>query len=314
MRTVAILPLPAKLILYPELIGVLKEAAEEASDIGLIFIGQLPSQPEPEQRCKEFQSFLIEVYSLLLESRQNKCNWWGGNIDVWFDAFWQPDWIHKARMSGWDIIFSTPSVFDSLKGANVDDVPYKRVVDSLGGTQTVGSERVHVGVHQTVALGGTFDHLHAGHKVLLTLAVYLSIRRVVVGVTGEHFFFRVVFLAKKSGPALLTRKNNAEILESIHTRKATVDAFVRRLAPQLECDIFTLDDVYGPTATDSDIDGIVVSTETLSGSDAINAKRQENKIKELDVFVIDLVDQSAELKLSSTQIRKELSKATADTD
>lgn len=46
----------------------------------------------------------------------------------------------------------------------------------------------------------------------------------------------------------------------------------------------------------------------------VNAKRQENKIKELDVFVIDLVDQSAELKLSSTQIRKELSKATADTD
>lgn len=47
-----------------------------------------------------------------------------------------------------------------------------------------------------------------------------------------------------------------------------MDAYVRRLAPQLDYDIFTLDDVYGPTATDADIDGIVVSTETLSGSDA----------------------------------------------
>ena len=41
----------------------------------------------------------------------------------------------------------------------------------------------------------------------------------------------------------------------------------------------------------------------------VNSKRQENKIKELDVFVINLVDQTAELKLSSSEIRRYLSKA-----
>lgn len=37
----------------------------------------------------------------------------------------------------------------------------------------------------TVALGGTFDHLHSGHKILLTMACWLARRRIIVGVTGK---------------------------------------------------------------------------------------------------------------------------------
>lgn len=36
----------------------------------------------------------------------------------------------------------------------------------------------------TVALGGTFDHLHPGHQILLTMACWLATRRVIVGITG----------------------------------------------------------------------------------------------------------------------------------
>ena len=35
------------------------------------------------------------------------------------------------------------------------------------------------------ALGGTFDHLHAGHKILLSMAAWISQRKVIVGVTGS---------------------------------------------------------------------------------------------------------------------------------
>lgn len=38
---------------------------------------------------------------------------------------------------------------------------------------------------ETVALGGTFDHLHAGHKILLTMACWLARRRVIVGITDD---------------------------------------------------------------------------------------------------------------------------------
>ena len=69
----------------------------------------------------------------------------------------------------------------------MDDIPSKRVIDGLERSEEVAwpaASQRRQGVLQTVALGGTFDHLHAGHKVLLTLAVYLSTKRVVIGVSG----------------------------------------------------------------------------------------------------------------------------------
>lgn len=41
-------------------------------------------------------------------------------------------------------------------------------------------------IYNTVVLGGTFDRLHAGHKILLTESVLRSRKRVVVGVTDEN--------------------------------------------------------------------------------------------------------------------------------
>ena len=52
----------------------------------------------------------------------------------------------------------------------------------------------------TVALGGTFDHLHPGHKVLLTMAGWIADRRLIVGITDE---------------VLLSKKSNKQLLESL---------------------------------------------------------------------------------------------------
>lgn len=35
-----------------------------------------------------------------------------------------------------------------------------------------------------VASGGTFDHLHAGHKILLSMAAWIAQKKLIVGVTG----------------------------------------------------------------------------------------------------------------------------------
>lgn len=53
-----------------------------------------------------------------------------------------------------------------------------------------GKERQRKGLYGTVVLGGTFDHLHAGHKVLLTMAVWLAQDRLIVGITGRSIFTR----------------------------------------------------------------------------------------------------------------------------
>lgn len=42
------------------------------------------------------------------------------------------------------------------------------------------------GEYEVTAMGGTFDHLHAGHKILLTMAAFITSRRLIVGVSGEY--------------------------------------------------------------------------------------------------------------------------------
>lgn len=48
-----------------------------------------------------------------------------------------------------------------------------------------------------VAVGGTFDHIHAGHKILLTMTALLASKRVACGVTGmilSLFFLRAAIV------------------------------------------------------------------------------------------------------------------------
>lgn len=42
--------------------------------------------------------------------------------------------------------------------------------------------------YPVVALGGTFDHLHAGHKILLSMGAWITSEKLIVGVTGAAFF------------------------------------------------------------------------------------------------------------------------------
>jgi hypothetical protein len=44
-------------------------------------------------------------------------------------------------------------------------------------------------LYPVVALGGTFDHLHAGHKILLFMAAWISSWKVIVGITGAWAAF-----------------------------------------------------------------------------------------------------------------------------
>ena len=42
--------------------------------------------------------------------------------------------------------------------------------------------------YPVVALGGTFDHLHAGHKILLSLAACIARDKLIVGITGTRIY------------------------------------------------------------------------------------------------------------------------------
>lgn len=41
-------------------------------------------------------------------------------------------------------------------------------------------------LYPVAALGGTFDHLHAGHKILLSIGAWIASEKLIIGVTGKE--------------------------------------------------------------------------------------------------------------------------------
>lgn len=123
-------------------------------------------------------------------------------------------------------------------------------------------------------MGGTFDRLHLGHKILLSVAALCAQRRLVCGITHS---------------ALLEQKENAELLESLALRTVVVEQFLEAVKPELTYALPPIEDPYGPSIVDRDLQAIVVSRETVSGGDACSNKRQENGLNSLVVVAIELV-------------------------
>ena len=142
------------------------------------------------------------------------------------------------------------------------------------------------------ALGGTFDHLHIGHKLLLTSAALATTGRLTVGVTDS---------------ALLTHKKYAAYVEPLEQRMAAVRQFLRSLrAPfgELMLDVVPISDVAGPAGTDPEISLLVLTEETAAGAHTIADIRRQNALQPLAVYTVGLVeDDSAASKVGSTAIR-----------
>ncbi|KAJ1908509.1 hypothetical protein LPJ81_000010 [Coemansia sp. IMI 209127] len=164
-----------------------------------------------------------------------------------------------------------------------------------------------------VALGGTFDHLHVGHKILLTAGALAATKRIVCGISAEQ---------------LLERKQYKEQLESYRVRELNVLLFLRKIRKDIIFELSPLYDQYGPTATDASIEALVVSHETHPGSNSLNVRRAEHGMPPMQLLPIDLVvtpqadanqpqpdsddyrasisSENSALKISSTAIRRSL--------
>jgi pantetheine-phosphate adenylyltransferase len=81
------------------------------------------------------------------------------------------------------------------------------------------------GSYEVVALGGTFDHLHAGHKILLTMACSIATRKIIVGVSDDE---------------LLGKKKWREHLEGIDERIRNVERFIELVRPGIQHQVVPL--------------------------------------------------------------------------
>jgi len=118
--------------------------------------------------------------------------------------------------------------------------------------------------HFKCAVGGTFDLLHKGHRVLIEEA-FKHGEKVVVGITRE----------KEGAKPLKVRKKNLEKL-------------LRARYPG-RYEIVELDDDYGPAISDEELDAIAVSEETHSRALEINDIREEKGLKKLVIYKVPMV-------------------------
>jgi pantetheine-phosphate adenylyltransferase len=143
--------------------------------------------------------------------------------------------------------------------------------------------------YDVVVVGGTFDRLHAGHRLLLTTAAWASKRRLWIGVAGT---------------CLLGRKAHAELIAPYEVRAASAVAFARSVRPDLETVVVSeLTDPAGASGTDASVEAIVVSRETRSSADKINVGRVAIGLPLMTVITVDVLSGGA-AKLSSSALRE----------
>ncbi|MDO5848814.1 MAG: phosphopantetheine adenylyltransferase [Methanobrevibacter sp.] len=137
-------------------------------------------------------------------------------------------------------------------------------------------------VYRKVAVGGTFDKFHEGHKKLLTTAFEIGIE-VEIGVTSNAF-------GGLKGD-----------IDSCKERMANLRSF---FSDKSNFHITALDDAYGPTIFDPEFDAIVVSEETEPTAVEINDIRITKGMQPLDIIIVSFVLAEDGNPISSTRIRR----------
>ncbi|ORX39841.1 hypothetical protein BD324DRAFT_678928 [Kockovaella imperatae] len=269
----------------------------------------------PDANFGVFQAFLGKVYSALVAA-QWSCERVSMDVEVLFegelgDLMLDVENTQVVKLQDFDYL----PVHAHLP---TNAVILKTSMDLPNGVPSLHPPAASS--HQTVALGGTFDHLHAAHKLLLQLATFLSSTRLIVGVMAD---------------SKLSSKSNADLIQPIDERITVIETFLSRLGlvrkadpdrvqkegHRVIMDVVEIEDPFGPTAWDRDIQILLVSQETVSGGKMVNDLRKGKQLPELKVYIVDVISSEhhagrrdlskvedeavlKELKMGSTGIRQ----------
>ena len=135
--------------------------------------------------------------------------------------------------------------------------------------------------YSKVAVGGTFDKFHEGHRLLIEKAFQIG-DNVLIGVTSNEF-------GGMKGE-----------IEPCDVRMSNLNSLLK---DRSNYHLARLEEHFGPTVDDPSIDAIVVSPETEPTALKINQIRQEKGMKSLEIITIGMVLAQDGKPISSSRIR-----------
>ncbi len=154
-------------------------------------------------------------------------------------------------------------------------------------------------IYKFIAIAGTFDRLHKGHRHFILQAFNLG-QRIIIGLTSDTYVEEKI---KDQRSKIKVNVNNFE------GRKKELEEFLKEENLLNRSEIVKIDDIYGPTCRqagnreDNGIEALVVTAETMEGANKVNKKRKEMGFSPLEILKVPLIFADDEVKIASTRIR-----------
>jgi len=139
-----------------------------------------------------------------------------------------------------------------------------------------------------VAVGGTFDELHRGHKTLLIKAFEIG-KHVVVGLSSE---------------GLVSKLSKPHVTATYEERKESLREWLAESNLAKRAEIVPLFDAFGTSVKDREIEALVVSEETCPVAEKINEHRKNAGLPPLTIVAISMVPSENCSPISTTRIRR----------
>ncbi len=141
---------------------------------------------------------------------------------------------------------------------------------------------------KTVAVGGTFDNFHKGHKTLILKAFEIG-DKVLIGLSSD----KLVEKLEKPHPTA-----------SYKLRLTQLERFLQRQNLLEKSSIIPLNNIYGITLSEDSLDAIIVSKETEATAIKINEERKKLGLSKVHVEVVAMVKSENNIPISTTRIHE----------
>jgi pantetheine-phosphate adenylyltransferase len=138
----------------------------------------------------------------------------------------------------------------------------------------------------TVATGGTFDILHKGHYILLLKAFEVG-NHVIIGLSSDNY----------------ANQKKKKIANDYTIRLKNLRKFIKEKFNKSNYSIYELNDFYGPTILNREVQAIVTTESSKENCIKINALRESKNIPKLEIVIVTLAEDHEGKVISSTRIR-----------